>query len=102
MKFSEFLNNFSSAMSKHKTAMQKLEDALKEVNDANDAIDTTISSFSDVDYYTEEIGMLSGSDLKNLGIDDYVDFVSLSKANPISEILNPVKGMAKLFKMDVF
>lgn len=44
MKFADFLNNLSSAMSQHKTAMEKLQDALSDVNAASDAINTAVST----------------------------------------------------------
>jgi aspartate ammonia-lyase len=100
VKLADFLNSFSSAMSQQKTAMEKLQDAINEVNMANDAISTTVSSFNDLDL-TELFGS-SEIDFKKNDIGDYVDLESIANANPITEILNPIKGMANLFKFDIF
>ena len=99
MKFADFLNSFSSAMSQHKTAMDKLQDAINDVSSANDAINTSVSSFNDLD-----LSELWGDelDMKNAGVNNWVDLESIANANPVTEIMNPIKGMAKLFKLDIF
>jgi hypothetical protein len=100
MKLADFLNSFSSAMSQHKTAMEKLQDAMNDVNAASDSINTAVSSFNDLDL-SESLGE-SELDFKANSISDYVDLESIANANPITEILNPIKGMANLFKFDIF
>jgi hypothetical protein len=100
VKFADFLNSFTSAMSQHNTAMEKLQDAINDVNTANDAVNTSVSSFNDLDL--SEWFNSSEIDFKNNGISDYVDLESIANANPVTEILNPIKGMANLFKFDIF
>jgi len=100
VKLADFLNSFTSAVSQHKTAMEKLQDAINDVNTANDAINTSVSSFNDLDL--SNFFDQSEIDFKNNNVNNYVDLEGIANANPITEILNPIKGMAKLFKFDIF
>jgi hypothetical protein len=100
VKLADFLNSFSSAMSQHKTAMEKLQDAINDVNTSSDVINTTVSSFNDLDL--SEWLNSNEIDMSNAGVSDWVDLESIANANPITEILNPIKTMTNLFKFDIF
>jgi hypothetical protein len=106
MKFADFLNSFSSAMSQHQTAMEKLQDAVNEVSAANDAINTSVSSFNDLDlsewFNSNPENPSYEIDFKSNNISDWVDLEGIANANPVTEIMNEVKGMANLFKFDIF
>jgi hypothetical protein len=90
MKFADFLNNLSTAMGQHKTATQKLTSAMEEVNAANDQLNTAIASFGDID-------LGEGNDFQSLGISDYVELQGIANANPITEIMSPIRSLADLF-----
>jgi hypothetical protein len=97
MKFSDWLTDFSNALSSQKTAMDQLEDALNKVKSANSTLYSSLSGLGEID-----LSDWFGSDSIDLStqIDNYVDLDSLT-ANPITSILNEVSGMANLFNFEL-
>jgi hypothetical protein len=98
MKFSDWLTDFFNALNSQKTAMERLEEALSNVKSANSNLYSSLGQLGDIDL-SDWLG--EGIDMKKNNVTDYVDLDSIANANPVTEIMNEVSGMANLFGFDL-